>query len=126
MSTEGTHAAAAAAQLFDVLGEAAVHWPAGVEADAADVTVIVDRTQQAGEFASIESGGNRKLPRRAEIELLSTVVVTTRDQGTRVSVFVLSDDSKWYAEKHLCVEDGIQTIACTSPQPVSTSHGSKS
>jgi len=109
LSTEGQHATAAFAQLIDVLGEAVVHWPAGVEANKETITAIVDRTEQTQGRQGSEANGNSRIPKFATLSMARSVEVTEGQDPLKASVFFF-DSQRWYAVSIPCVEDGCQEV----------------
>jgi len=122
LSTEGEHAAAALAQLLDVLGRTVVHWPRGVAADAVNVMAIVDRTDQAAGAGLMNAGTNRHVAKRALLTLSSAVSVTAEEEPKNNSCFVF-DGLTWQAEEIVTVEEGSQDVIVKHVSGVHTGRG---
>jgi hypothetical protein len=113
LSTEGVHATAALAQLFDVLGESVVHWPAGKQADAVTIQAIVDRSEQTPLQARLEGPAGRKNVRFATLLLYRSVTVTESQDQLKASIFVF-DSQKWFAVTVNSADDGGQEVSVES------------
>lgn len=113
MSTEGVHATAALAQLFDVLGEPVEHWPQGKQENRETVLAMIDRTDQTPMHARVEDGGGRKIVRHATLVLYRSVVVSEAQDTLKCSVFVF-DSLKWHAITVHSTDEGGQEVSVQS------------